>query len=139
MSRDIWIVTPDESAASIWQVEATELNIIQGAGRPLTTENKVLKVSIMPKWRDAALFMTLMTNTQEKCRVWDRLPSNGAVVEVGRGEKPSGPPGGCNTEAGLMKSGWVPHSLLGASFTLLITSAPRMGQGLRRQNHTPPK
>lgn len=31
--------------------------------------------------------MTLMTNTQEKCRVWERLPSNGAVVEVGRGEK----------------------------------------------------
>ena len=38
---DIWqcleifgVVTPDKSAASIWQVEATELNIIQGAGRP---------------------------------------------------------------------------------------------------------
>lgn len=30
--------------------------------------------------------MTLMTNTQEKCRVWERL-HNGAAVEVERGEK----------------------------------------------------
>lgn len=47
----------------------------------------MLKVSIVLKWRDAALFMTIMTNIQEKCRVWERLASNGAVVAVGRGEK----------------------------------------------------
>ena len=75
----------------------------------------MLKVSIVLKWRDAALFMTIMTNIQEKCRVWERLASNGQWWRWGEGKSESRPPGECNTEAGVMNSGWVPHSLLGDS------------------------
>lgn len=88
----------------------------------------MLKVSIVLKRRDAALFMTIMTNIQEKCRVWERLASNGAVVAGGERGKAS--PGHLEnvTGAGMTNSRWVPHSLLGDSASSSPPQPPEQGR-----------